>query len=135
MSRHHATDIRASTTRPRLPTTVPGMMRIAAAVVVSSLLVSCGGGSGLTDAEREWCTFSDDSAASAERFDAIFEAGLALQLNMDEVNATAAALRAQYESEGMTPEEAISRVSQDLLDIDAFVEACQAAYAEQGNAG
>jgi hypothetical protein len=109
------------------------MRRTAALFLASVLVVACGGGSGLTDAEREWCTFSDDSADTAERFDLIFEAGLALQLSMDEVNATAAALRAQYESEGMSPGDAVAQVSQDLFDIDAFVEACQAAYAEIGS--
>jgi hypothetical protein len=108
------------------------MRRTAALLLAYALVVACGGSSGLTDAEREWCTFSDDSADTAERFDLIFETGLALQLSMDEINATAAALRAQYESEGMSPEDAIARVSQDLFDIDAFVEACQAAYAEHG---
>jgi hypothetical protein len=101
------------------------------AAVVAIVLTACGSGSGLTAAERDWCTFSDTSEATAERFDLIFETGLELQLNMDQVNATAATLRAQYESEGMTPDEAIARVSEELFESDAFVEACQAAYAER----
>ena len=132
MSRDPARGVHTGFHRQR-PTTVPGMRRTAALFLV--LVVACGSGSSLTDAERAWCTFSDDSADTAERFDLIFEAGLALRLNMDEVNATAAALRAQYESEGMSPDDAIAQVSQNLFDVDAFVGACQAAYAEYGDEG
>lgn len=104
-----------------------------AAFVVLLAVTGCGDDSGLTQAEREWCTFAGYSPEAAERFDLIFETGLALQLNMDQVNATAAALRAQYEGDGMTPDEAVAQVSQDLFEIEAFVEACRAAYAEHGD--
>ena len=108
------------------------MRPVVGATLLCVALAACGGGSGLTAEERAWCSFTDDSSATAERFDLIFEAGILLQLNMDQVNATAAGLRAQYESEGMTPTEAISRVSEELFEMEAFVEACRAAYAEHG---
>lgn len=116
-------------------TTVPPMRRLAGATALCVALAACGGGSGLTAGERAWCTFTDDSSATAERFDLIFEVGLRLQLNMDQVNATAASLREQYESEGMTPDEAIARVSDELFEMEAFVDACSAAYAEYGTDG
>ena len=107
-------------------------VRRLAALVLSVALVACGNGSGLTTAEREWCRLTDASEESATRFDLIFEAGLALGLNMDGINATATALRDEYESEGMTSDQAIAKVSEDLLDDETYIEACQAAYAQHG---
>lgn len=108
------------------------MRRIAPLLTLCSLLVACGGDASLTEAEREWCSYADDSAASAERFDLIFEMGLALGLDMDTVNAHAAGLRAEYEAEGLTASEAIARVSADLLETESYAEACRAAFAEHG---
>jgi len=103
--------------------------------MVVLLTASCGGGSGLSSEERAWCTFTDDSPDAAIRFDYIFEAGLALNLNMDQVNALAADLRDEYEAEGLPPGEAIAKVSEQLFEMDAFVEACKAAYAEYAEEG
>ena len=109
------------------------VVRRLAALVLSVALAACGNGSGLTAAERQWCRFTDDSEESAARFDLIFEAGLALGLNMDGINATASALRDEYEAEGMTSNQAIAAVSDVLLEDETYIEACQAAYEQHGD--
>lgn len=84
----------------------------------------------LTAEEREWCSFKDATEESAERFDVIFEAGLALDLNMDLVNISASEARGKYEAEGMSPDEAVSAVSDDMANDATFAAACKLAYSE-----
>lgn len=86
----------------------------------------------LTAAEREWCSFTGASEEDALRFDQIFEAGLALDLKMDVVNAFAAGLREEYEAAGMSPDEAVKAVSNEMLVNADFATACKAAYAQYG---
>jgi hypothetical protein len=83
----------------------------------------------LSSAEHEWCSFTGENEADARRFDQIFEAGLELQLNMDAINARAAGLRREYETAGMSPDEAVRAVSNELLEDPDFRAACAAAYA------
>lgn len=83
-------------------------------------------GAELAPEVREWCTFS--SSDDADRFDQIFEEGRNNGINMDVVNATASVWRSEYEQQGLSQTEAISRVSADLFDLPEFVEACQLAY-------
>lgn len=104
------------------------MKALAALLVLCSLLVSCGDDGPLTAEEREWCSFGDSSEQSALRFDVIFQAGLGLELPMDEMNAQAAGLVEEYMADGMTRDEAVSRVSDDLLQEETFVAACKAAF-------
>jgi len=87
----------------------------------------------LSDEARDWCRLTAADEASADRFDLIFEAGLNLRLNMDAVNATAGGKRFEYEEAGMSPDEAVRAVSDDLFDLPAFVEACQAAFETYGD--
>lgn len=82
----------------------------------------------LTAAEREWCTLADTSDATALRFDEIFEGGLALGLPMDALNAQAAELRTQYQTDGMSDDEAVAAVGAALLDEPVFQQACKEAY-------
>jgi len=116
------------------------MKALAALLVLCSVLISCGeDGSStpedgpLTAAEREWCSFVDSSEESALRFDIIFEAGLALGLPVDAMNAQAAELNDEYLAQGMTNDEAARRTSEQLLDDETFIAACEQAYAD--NAG
>lgn len=101
------------------------------------LLAACSGDSAddgdslLTAAEREWCSFGDSTEESAMHFDVIFEAGLALNLNMDLVNISATEARAKYEAEGMSPDEAIRAVSDDMANDETFAQACRLAYLER----
>ena len=113
-----------------------GLMKaIAALVVLSSILVACGDDdqstpdNALAAEERDWCTLKDGTEESALRFDDIFEAGLLLDLPMDEVNARAVGLLAEYEAQGMSTDEAVRAVSEDLLKDEDFVTACKDAYA------
>lgn len=89
----------------------------------------------LTAAEVEWCTLGDASDETAFRFDQIFEGGLALGLPMDALNAQASALRTEFETSGMTPEEAVVAVGQALLDEPVFQEACKQAHEMFADAG
>ncbi len=110
-------------------------------LVVTIAIVACGGNTTgsdqtgdtgspteLTAAEREWCSFPDGSDESALRFDLIFEAGLALGLPVDEMNAQASELRAEYESSGMDLDAATRAVSADLLEEEVFITACKLAF-------
>jgi len=96
-------------------------------------LCACGGDEDalLTAEEAEWCSFGDASEESAQRFDAIFEAGLALRLDMDLVNALAAEARAEYEAEGLDADAAVRAVSDDMAKNPDFAAACKLAYAER----
>jgi hypothetical protein len=119
-------------------------MKVLSAVILALalLVAACGDDDGTTDAptttdaaaltaeERAWCTFLDDSPESIARFDAIFETGLSLGLNMDVVNATASGQRTLYLSQGLSEEDAILAASLDLFEFDAFVIACRETYAE-----
>lgn len=114
------------------------MRRVLTALIVASLILpACGGddaaedNSLLTAAEREWCSLDDATEASALHFDVIFEAGLALELNMDLVNISAAEARAKYEAEGMTPDEAVRAISDDMMNDETFAAACKLAYLER----
>jgi hypothetical protein len=106
-------------------------------MLASLMLPACGGddagedNSLLTAEEREWCSFGDATEESAQHFDVIFEAGLALELNMDGVNFLAADARAKYEAEGMTPDEAVRAVSDDMANDATFAAACKLAYSER----
>ena len=111
------------------------MKALAALLVLCSVLISCGDDGPstaedgpLTAAEREWCTLGDSTDETANRFDLIFEAGLSLGLPVDALNAQSAALLEEYMADGMTRDEAVARVSDDLLNEPTFIEACQAAY-------
>ena len=113
-------------------------MRKTAAILLAAALTltACGGDetdddSLLTAAEREWCSFEDSTEASAQHFDVIFEAGLALGLNMDLVNISATEARAKYEAEGMNPDEAVRAVSDDMATDATFAQACRLAYSER----
>jgi len=112
------------------------MKTLSAILLLSIAVIACGDDSDSADAsiqltqdEREWCSFADASEASAERFDLIFDAGLILDLPMDALNAQAAGLTDEYLAEGMTRDEATHRVSDELLEVEQFMEACQLAYA------
>ena len=87
----------------------------------------------LSDGARDWCRFTGSTDEDADRFDLIFEAGLSLELNMDVVNAAAAGLRTEYESQGMSPDESVQAVSDDLLEYDSFVAACRLAFELHGD--
>jgi len=117
------------------------MKTLSAMLVVTIAIVACGGNTTgsdqtgdtgspteLTAAEREWCSFPDGSDESALRFDLIFEAGLALGLPVDEMNAQASELRAEYESSGMDLDAATRAVSADLLEEEVFITACKLAF-------
>jgi hypothetical protein len=111
------------------------MKALVALFILCSVLISCGDDGQstaedgpLTAAEREWCNLGDSSEETALRFDVIFQAGLALGLPMDELNAQAAGLLEDYMADGMTRDEAVSRVSDDLLDEPTFIAACQEAF-------
>jgi len=119
------------------------MKTLSATLVMSIALVACGGDSTssdetgdndppteLTAAEREWCSFPDGSDESAFRFDLIFEAGLALGLPVDEMNAQASEGRAEYVNSGMDLDEATRAVSADLLEDDVFIAACKLAFSD-----
>ena len=101
-------------------------------LLASMMLPACGGddNSLLTAEEREWCSFGDATEESAKHFDVIFEAGLALSLDMDLINISAAEARAKYEAEGMSPDEAVRAVSDDMANDETFAAACQLAFAE-----
>ena len=102
--------------------------------LLSILVIACGDDADTTDAgaltpaEREWCTFPDASDASAQRFDLIFEAGLAGGLSMDAVNARADGRRLELLEQGLSPDEAVRTVSEELFDDPTFVEACALGY-------
>jgi hypothetical protein len=104
--------------------------------MTSLMLPACGGDdtgdddSLLTAEEREWCSFEDATEESAEHFDVIFEAGLALGLNMDLVNYAASDARDNYEAEGMDPDAAVRAVSADMAEDPAFAAACKLAYSD-----
>ena len=103
--------------------------------LLSILVTACGDDAGdgadgtLTAAQREWCTFSDASEENAARFDLIFEAGLAGGVEMDAINAQADGRRLELLEQGLSPDEAVAQVSQELFDNEDFVEACALAYA------
>jgi hypothetical protein len=105
-------------------------------LVIALVVIACGDdettAGTLTAAEREWCGFDAADDEAAMRFDQIFEAGLGLGLPMDALNAQAAALRTQYAEQGMSDDEAVRAVSDDLLREEAYISACQAAYATYG---
>jgi hypothetical protein len=82
----------------------------------------------LTAEEIEWCTFTDSSVESADRFDVIFEAGLTLGLEMDSLNALAQANLDERMAQGMARDEAAAAVSQDLFTFEAFTLACHEAF-------
>ena len=102
-------------------------------LLASMMLPACSGddNSLLTAEEREWCSFGDATEESAYRFDLIFETGLALRLDMDMVNIFATEARAAYEAEGMSADEAIRAVSDDLTANSDFVAACKLAYSDR----
>ena len=104
------------------------MKALAALLIICSVSVSCSDDGPLTAEEREWCSLGDSSEETASRFDVIFEAGLHLELPMDAMNAQAAGLLEEYMADGMTRDEAVSRISDDLLQEPTFIEACQAAF-------
>lgn len=93
-------------------------------------LSGCGDDSGLSAAEREWCSFSAATEDDAHRFDVIFETGLGLGLDMDRINRLATDLRAGYEAEGMDADAAVEAVSDDLMEDTDFIAACQIAYVD-----
>ena len=103
------------------------------------MLPACGGDDNsplddpslLTAAEQEWCSFGDATEESAMHFDVIFEAGLALGLNMDLVNMYATDARAEYEAEGMDPDAAVRAVSDDMANDATFAAACKLAYSDR----
>lgn len=113
------------------------MKRLTALTLTAVLaLAACGGDDttaaaddSLTDAERAWCSFDSTSEEDAFRFDQIFESGLFLGLPMDALNAQASALLEQYMEEGMTEDDAVRAVSDDLLEEEVFIAACKEAYA------
>jgi hypothetical protein len=108
---------------------------IVAVAALALMLSACSGDNEpegpLTEAAREWCTFTEATEEEALKFDFIFEAGLRLNLNMDVVNARADALRAEYEAQGLSADEAVKAVSAELFEIEEFVQACEAAYADE----
>lgn len=104
------------------------MKGIALLVATCLVVTACSDGSGLTAEQRAWCHLPDASESTALKFDVIFEAGVFLDLNMDQVNARAAGLREGYLSEGMTEDEAVAAVSEDLLEDEAYTAACQEAF-------
>ena len=123
--------------------TVSPMKSLGILVGLLVLLTACAGNGedggddgddgGLTSEQRTWCTFTGTSESDAFRFDIIFEKGVELRLGMDRINATATALRDEYTAEGMSADDAVRAVSEDLFEIEDFVTACQAAYlAETG---
>ena len=114
-----------------MPPLLSGAMKRAAALLslLSILVIACGdddtsGDGTMPDAQREWCTFPDASEESAQRFDQIFEAGLADGLEMDALNARADARRLELLEQGLDPDAAVRRVSEELFDDPTFVEAC-----------
>lgn len=105
---------------------------LATALVV---LTACGDDdasddSALTNEEREWCSLDEASDETAFRFDQIFEAGLALGLPMDALNAQASALRTEYAEEGLDDDEQVKAVSEALLEEPVYIQACRQAYAD-----
>jgi len=82
----------------------------------------------LTPDQQEWCSFDTRSPEDALRFDDIFEAGRQEGLPMSNVNAFASARRSELETQGVTPDEAVRIVSEELLDNLDFRLACIAAY-------
>jgi hypothetical protein len=108
------------------------MSRAAAALLALTLaLTACSDDGPLSNAEREWCSFTGSTEADALKFDIIFEAGLSLDLNMDVLNAQAGALQDEYLDQGLAADEAVKKVSEDLFEYEDFVAACGAAYADQ----
>jgi hypothetical protein len=106
---------------------------IAVLILASLTLPACGGDDDalLTAEEREWCSFGDATEESAMHFDIIFEAGLALSLDMDLVNISASEARAKYEAEGMDADAAVRAVSDDMAKDPTFAAACKLAYSER----
>jgi hypothetical protein len=106
---------------------------VAILLLASLTLPACGGDddSLLTAEEREWCRLGDATEESAMHFDVIFEAGLALNLNMDLVNISATEAREKYEAEGMDPDAAVRAVSDDMANDATFAAACKLAYSER----
>lgn len=82
----------------------------------------------LTAEARDWCRFTGSTLHDANRFDLIFEAGLRLGLNMDVVNALAGGRRQELEDEGLSADEAVRAVSEELFADPTFVAACVEAY-------
>lgn len=110
------------------------MKRVLTVFLLASLILpACGGDddSLLTAEEREWCSFADATEESAQHFDVIFEAGLALNLDMDLINISASEARDKYEAEGMSPDEAVRAVSDDMANDETFAAACKLAYSER----
>jgi hypothetical protein len=83
----------------------------------------------LDAAEREWCGYTGSPDTAAQRFDEIFEIGLGLGLGMDALNAQASARRTEFSEQGMTEDEAIAAVFDELLEAETYIEACREAYA------
>ena len=108
------------------------MRRFSAALLAVSLaFAACGGDdSALTADEREWCRLADATEESAAKFDLIFETGAYLNLDMGAINAYAREARATYEAEGMSPDEAVKAVSDELLENEDYIEACKLAYSD-----
>lgn len=104
--------------------------------VIAALLGACGGDeAALTAEEREWCSFEDDSAEAALRYDVIFLAGSEAGINMELVSIFASELRAGYEADGLGVDESIAAVSDALLDNEDYIAACRAAYEQHVDAG
>ncbi len=86
------------------------------------------GGTSFTAAEREWCAITDASENSALKFDVVFEAGINLGLDMDLLNAQAAASNEEHHAAGMSDDEAARAVSDELLEMADYRAACQDAF-------
>ena len=104
------------------------MKVFALGLAVFMLAAACGEPVQTVSAEHEWCAITDASEASAVKFDLIFEAGLSLDLEMDDVNARASALNTDYLASGMTDDEAARAVSDDLFEMADFTIACELAF-------
>jgi hypothetical protein len=83
----------------------------------------------LTQEQREWCGYTGSPDTAAQRFDQIFEIGLGLGLGMDALNAQASARRTEFSEQGMSDEEAIASVFDELLESPDYIAACQEAHA------
>ena len=98
------------------------------------VFVACSGSddaapTGLTDAQREWCSFGSAALVDENRWVLIYDAGRSIGIDMEGVNAVASDLRVAYEEQGMDADESVAAVSADLFENDDFVAACREAYA------
>ena len=108
------------------------MRRFTVVLLAASLAIAaCGGDdSALTANEREWCSLADATEESAAKFDRIFETGAYLNLDMGAINAYAREARANYEADGMSPDEAVKATSDELLENEDYIAACKLAYSD-----